>query len=94
MWSLISKYALEGNTNDLPNGHFYMTKDATERACDEVIDTHYGFGGTKKNQLVQDAMQNLWPKYDVLGEGFIDVDRAAVLLRFAVGNVETGFDLQ
>lgn len=45
MHSLISKYALEGNTGGKPNGHFYMTKDATSRVTDEVVNTHLGFNG-------------------------------------------------
>ena len=26
MWSLIKQYAIEGNTGDKPNGHFYLGK--------------------------------------------------------------------
>lgn len=94
MWSLISQYALEGNTNGQPNGHFYMTKELTEKACDEVISTHYKFEGQKKHQMVQEAMERLWPRYDVNGDGFIEVQRAAVFLRNAIGEVETAFGLQ
>lgn len=52
MHSLITQYALEGNTNGKPNGHFYMTKNATEKVCDEVINTHFGFDGDRKRQMV------------------------------------------
>lgn len=48
MRSLITKYALEGNTDDKPNGHFYVTKSAAAEACDEVVDTHFGYKGQKK----------------------------------------------
>jgi hypothetical protein len=94
MWSLITQYALEGNTNGQPNGHFYMTKQLTEKAVDEVIGTHYGFDGSKKHQMVKEAMERLWPRYDVNDDGFIEVQRAAVFLRQAIGEVETAFGLQ
>ena len=94
MHSLITQYALEGNTNGQPNGHFYMTKELTEKACDEVIGTHYQFDGDKKHKMVQEAMDRLWPRYDVNEDGFIEVQRAAVFLREAIGEVETAFGLQ
>lgn len=93
MNSLITTYALEGNTDGKPNGHFYMTKSGTKKACDEVIDTHYGFRGGKKQQAVQESMANLWHKYDVNEDGYIDVQRAAVFLRQAIGQVEAAFGL-
>ena len=70
-----------------------MTKNATEKVCDEVINTHFGFDGDRKRQMVQESMHNLWPKYDVNEDGFIDVQRAAVFLRQAVGQVEASFGL-
>ena len=42
MWSLIMQYALEGRTNDAPNGHFYLTKSGTEAVTKEVVNTHLG----------------------------------------------------
>lgn len=48
MHSLITQYALEGNTDGKPNGHFYMTKDQTQRVTDEVVGTHWGFTGAQK----------------------------------------------
>jgi hypothetical protein len=39
-------------------------------------------------------MTAYWPKYDVNGDGFVDVQRAAVFLRQAIGQVEAAFGLQ
>jgi len=94
MHSLITQYALEGRTDGKPNGHFYMTKDLIEKATDEVVGTHYKYDGDKKNQKVHEAITELWPKYDQLNEGFIEVSRAAVFLRNALGNVVTSIGLQ
>lgn len=93
MHSLITKYSLEGRTDDKPNGHFYMTKDAMQKATDEVIGTHYQFSGQRKENMVKDTMSNYWPRYDVNNDGFIEVQRAAVFLRQALGNVEASIGL-
>lgn len=93
MHSLITKYALEGRTDNEPNGHFYMTKDATKRVTEEVIGTHFGFTGEKRDGMVKDAMTTQWPRYDNLGDGFVDVERVPVFLRQVVGEVETAIGL-
>lgn len=94
MKSLISKYSLEGNTNGKPNGHFYMTHQQTSEAMDEILDTHLQYKGDERKRQVKDKMELLWPKYDNLNEGFLDVQRAAVLLRHAIGDVEFSIGLQ
>ena len=45
MWSLISKYTLEGNTDGEPNGHFYLNLAGAEAVGKEVVRTHLGFIG-------------------------------------------------
>jgi len=45
MWSLCQKFAIEGNTDENPNGHFYLTPKGIERVAREVIGTHYGWTG-------------------------------------------------
>lgn len=87
MHSLISKYAVEGNTDKAPNGHFYMTKEATERAVGEVTETHLEMTGAKKEAWMQEKFTELWPRFDVNEDGFIEVERAATLLRASVGEV-------
>lgn len=49
MWSLIMKYAVEGNLANEPNGHFYLTPKGMESVAREVIGTHFGWTGNKKN---------------------------------------------
>jgi len=40
-----------------------------------------GLKGAKLNKYVDGKMNALWSHYDVNGEGWIDADRAPVLLR-------------
>jgi hypothetical protein len=65
-----------------------------QKVTDEVIGTHYHFTGEKKSNMVKDAMTNLWPRYDVNHDGFIEVQRASVFLRQAVGAVDINIGLQ
>lgn len=37
MWSLIMQYATEGNTNNEPNGHFYLDAKKMEKVAREVV---------------------------------------------------------
>jgi len=48
MKSLISKYAIEGKTDGSPNGKFYLDKAVAAKVSDEVVGTHFGFSGAKK----------------------------------------------
>lgn len=52
MNSLISKYSLEGNDKGTPNGHFYLDKDAAKAVSNEVVETHFGFTGSKKAEYI------------------------------------------
>lgn len=49
MKSLLTKYTLEGRTNDEPNGHFYLTKNDAEKVAKEVVGTHFGWSGDKRD---------------------------------------------
>lgn len=49
MKSLLTKYTLEGRTNDQPNGQFYLTKKDAERVAKEVVGTHFGWKGDKRD---------------------------------------------
>jgi len=94
MKSLVSNYAIEGKADDgSKNGKFFMTKDITLAACNEVVETHLGFKGEKKDAFIGQSFDKLWAHYDNLKEGFLDVDRAAVLIRSLVGEVETQIGL-
>ena len=52
MRSLITNYALEGKTDGEPNGHFYLTKSGIEAVSREVVGTHFGWSGDKRNKFV------------------------------------------
>jgi len=49
MKSLITNYTLEGRTNDEPNGKFYLTKDGAKEVAKEVVGTHFGWTGDKRD---------------------------------------------
>jgi len=94
MNSIITDYALEGNTGGAPNGHFYMTKDAMYAISEEVTKTHLGMDGAKLDQWVDEKVTELWPRYDTNLEGFIDAERAPIFLRQVLGENEISRGLQ
>lgn len=94
MNSLIQQYSREGNTDDVPNGHFYMTKAGMERVATEVVGTHFGWKGQKRDNYVSNKFPVLWATWDVNRDGFITVDRAPTLLRMLLDNVEISDGLQ
>ena len=67
--SLVSKWAIEGNTDGAKNGHFFMTKDLTHQAANEVVETHLGFHGDKRDSYINERLDALWNHHDVLHEG-------------------------
>ena len=87
------QYALEGRTNDAPNGHFYLTKGGTEAVTKEVVNTHLGKAVDQK-KYVADKMAALWPRYDVNDDGYIDAIRGTTFLRQVLGEVELQGGLQ
>lgn len=94
MNSLISKYALEGNEAGKGNNKFYLTRSGTKQVATEVVATHMKFSGSKLEGYVNEKMNALWKKYDVLGDGFVPADRVPVLLRSMIGDVEIANGLQ
>ena len=88
MWSLIKQYAIEGNTGDKPNGHFYLGKKQMERVSREVIGTHFGWKGKKRDKYMKEKFDKLWKHFDVMNEGFVDVDKGPVFLKSLLGDVE------
>lgn len=93
MNSLISKYALEGNTNGQPNGHFFLNREGVTAVATEVVQTHLGFTGAKLKSFLKENLPALWNRYDVMQEGNLDADRVAVLLRQLLGQVEIAIGL-
>lgn len=54
-----------------------------------MVETHLGFHGSKRDDFIGERLDKLWNHHDVLHEGFIEVDKAAVLLRSMIGEVES-----
>jgi len=94
MRSMITNYAVEGKTDDEPNGKFYIKRDAAEEAAKEVVGTHFKWDGEKRDQYVKQRMGEFWPNHDVNNEGFIDAAQAPVLLKSILGEVEINNKLQ
>jgi len=88
MRSLITNYALEGKTDGAPNHSFYLTKNGIQSVSREIVGTHFGWSGAKRDNYVQAQLSKLWPHFDVLNEGFIDVGKAPQLLRQVLAEVE------
>lgn len=94
MRSLIKSYAVEGRTNDEPNGKFYLQRDGAEGVAKEIVGTHFGWTGEKRDNFVKKRLNELWPTHDVLGEGFIDVSKGPTMMRSLLGEVEISNKLQ
>ena len=94
MWSLIMQYAVEGNTNNQPNGKFYLRAQDMEKVAREVITTHYGWTGNKREFFLRDNLPRLWAYHDILNDGYIDVSKGTTILRSLVGDVELNNGLQ
>ena len=88
MRSLYKSYATEGKTKGEPNGHFWVTKSDGFNVATEVSDTHLG------KVLGQAEFDDLWDKYDVNGEGKVEIDRMPMLLRTLCGSAEGCVGLQ
>jgi len=88
MKSLLTNYTLEGRTNDEPNGKFYLTKNGAKSVAKEVVGSHFGWTGDKRDQYVEERIGEFWPNHDVLNEGFIDAAKGPVLLKSVLGEAE------
>jgi len=94
MRSLINNYTLEGKTDDEPNGKFYLTKASAEEVAKEVVGSHFGWTGEKRDQYAKQRLGEFWPNHDVNSEGFIDAAQGPVLLKSILGEVELNNKLQ
>ena len=88
MRSLIRKYAIEGRADDLPSGEFVLSRNGAESAAKEVVGTHFGWTGEKRDNYVKDRMNEFWSNNDVLDQGWIPVAKGPVLLKQILGEVE------
>ena len=88
MNSLISKYATEGNSNGAGNGQFYLVdKDALDVAK-EVGNTHLGLTGEALNKFVHTTGVQAFDTVDQLKEGFIDISKGPIFLRYLLDEPE------
>lgn len=94
MNSIISKYALEGKSDGVPNGKFFLDKKAAAAVADEVVDTHFGFKGEKKTQWLAERLDKAFNHVDALKDGFFPVSKGPVFLRNLVDSVEISNKLQ
>ena len=94
MRSLYKNYATEGETNNHPNGHFWVTHADAQRVAAEVAETHMGLKGDAATSYVKTNFEELWKKYDVNEEGRIEIDRMPTLLRTWCGSAEGCIGLQ
>jgi len=94
MNSLISKFALEGKTDGAGNGKFYLDKSGAAAVASEVVQTHFGFTGEKKESFLAGKFDKLWNHYDVLGQGWLAVEKGPQFLRQILGENEVANGLQ
>jgi hypothetical protein len=94
MNSIIGAYSVEGNNEGEPTRKFYLTKKAGERISKEVVQTHLGFTGKKRDDYVKANFPEIWGKLDVNGDGFITDQMGTTLTRMMVGDVELNNGLQ
>jgi hypothetical protein len=60
MNSLISKYSLEGKVNGGPSGNFYLDKSGMRAVSSEVVGTHFGFKGKKREKYLNEKFPTIW----------------------------------
>lgn len=95
MKSLINKYAIEGRGEDgKKNGKFYLDKAGATAVSEEVVETHLGLKGDKKDAYIKEHVPDLWSQWDVNDEGHVTADRIPTMLRKLVGDPVAGFGLQ
>lgn len=94
MRSLYKNYATEGKADNLPNGHFWVTKPDGKRVAKEVVMTHLHLNAAEAEGYLGEHFETDWAKYDVNEEGKIEVDRAPMFLRTICGDSVACMGLQ
>ena len=88
MRSMISKYALEGQTKDKdgndaePDGTFWMNEATTRAAASEVLNTHKGLSGAALSSYLDTYFARSWAHFDVNRSGTIEVIKMPQFMRF------------
>lgn len=94
MHSLIQNYATEGNTAGQPNGKFYLTRKDAMSVASEVAETHLGIKGDANAKFVDNIGQKAFDHVDNLNEGFIDIVKGPIFLRYVLDEPEVSNGLQ
>ena len=95
MNSLIKNYATEGKAADgSGNGKFYLTKTDGLKAAGEVAETHLGLKGDALKSFVESTGVKAFDTVDTMGEGFIDIVKGPVFLRYVTDEPEVANGLQ
>lgn len=94
MHSIISKYALEQKIDGKPSGNFFLSKDGMRSISSEVVGTHFGFKGKKKEKYLESKFPALWAQADVNKDGFLAAMQGPPFLRSLLDSVELSNKLQ
>ena len=94
MHSILSKYAVEQKLDAAPTGNFYLDKAGMKSVASEVVGTHMGFKGKKKEKYLNEKFPALWAQADVNKDGFLQAQMGPVLLRRLLDSVELSNGLQ
>ena len=81
MRSLIQNYAIEGRSDDEPDGNFVLSKSGALSVAKEVVGTHFGWSGEQRDDYAQSRLNEFWSSQDVINEGFIPVSKGAILMK-------------
>lgn len=60
----------------------------------EVVGTHMGFHGSKKEKFLNERFPAVWANADVNKQGYLDVRKGPVVLRNLLDSVELSNGLQ
>lgn len=74
MNSLISNYAVELRKDGKNTGLFYLDKEGTFDAAEEIVATHYKLDD--KKSVLKTKFNKVWNHFDVNSDGLLEVERA------------------
>lgn len=94
MRSLIQNYALEGKVGNGPTGQFYLDKNGVAAVAEEVVRSHLGYKGEKKQNFISTNLDRCWKHFDVLNKNYLLVEEAPQFLKSFLGEVELNNNLQ
>ena len=86
MWSVIVQYAQEKFVNGQPTGEFSLNKDRFKSISLEVVNTHHKNAKPSPDAWVDERLEKVWERADVLGNGRVAAERVPVMLREMLDN--------